>query len=524
MNDETIEAKQLFLTEEIIKKGYDAQEFSVYLTEQKGEEKIDLEFWTMEDLKNTVKSFKELKLKKEDEKPSSKRFIKRRQSSAGLSNNRKKIKNRDNNSLGKATTLDGVQKNNRKKLYYNYISLNNEDNLDNSKSDEDDKNNNKITCIKLNENEITNRNDLYIKILLPEKSKKKILSSKSEVEIETIPIGFKSIRKINDFEYIHNKISLINPEIFNPVLYIHKSENTDAISSDSIIYLQLYMNSLINSSYFRTLPIVYDFLTKNQNEWEKIKNENYNTIKETNKRNEIPNLQGYFNLEFEVGDDEKCLNINEELNLKKEAFSKLNKNIDELLKLYDRICITLKNISESFGGIKNKYINFPNNLNLFAHLEVISQVWSEGISSQKQYLKNKFKYFFRYLNKENTSFLKYYENFKTSYNEFKSKFDKMSKTLYPSKKDKKILKKLQRDFSFKLVNVSEEYKILNESQGKRIEAELMKVCNEKNIIFMHIDNIIGLLNFFNIHKKEKKEEEKEKNKKEQYNNIEENKK
>ena len=36
MNDETIEAKQLFLTEEIIKKGYDAQEFSIYLTEQKG--------------------------------------------------------------------------------------------------------------------------------------------------------------------------------------------------------------------------------------------------------------------------------------------------------------------------------------------------------------------------------------------------------------------------------------------------------------------------------------------------------
>ena len=64
MSEETIEAKQLFLTEEIIKKGYDAQEFSVFLTEQKGEEKIDLEYWSMEDLKNAVESFKMSLLKK----------------------------------------------------------------------------------------------------------------------------------------------------------------------------------------------------------------------------------------------------------------------------------------------------------------------------------------------------------------------------------------------------------------------------------------------------------------------------
>ena len=476
----------------------------------------------MEDLKKTVISFKESKLKKEYEKSSNKHFEKRRQSSADLSKNRKNKKDMDNKLLGKVATLDNNDKKYRKKLYYNFMTLNNKDNLDNSKSDEDDENNNKIKCIKLFENEITNRNDLYIKLHLPEKTKKNILSSMSEIEIETIPIGFKSIRKINDFEYIHNKIPLINSEIFNPVLYIHKSENTEAISSDSIIYLQLYMNSLINSSYFRTLPIVYDFLTKNEDEWEKIKNENYNKIKEANKRNEIPNLEGYFNLEFEVGDDEKCLKINEELNLKIDTFNKLNKNINDLLKMYDRICITLKNISESFGGLKNKYINFPNTLNLFAHLEVIATVWNEGLSHQKQYLKNQFRYFFKYLNKENISFLKYYENFQTSYNEFKSKFDKMSKTLYPSKNDKKMLKNLQKDFSFKLVNVSEEYKCLNESQGKRIEVELKKVSAERNILFMHIDNIIGLLNFFNINKKEKVKE-KESINKEQFNNIKENK-
>ena len=48
MSDESVHEKQTYLINEIIKKGYDAQEFSEFLSEIKGEEKIDLEFWKME--------------------------------------------------------------------------------------------------------------------------------------------------------------------------------------------------------------------------------------------------------------------------------------------------------------------------------------------------------------------------------------------------------------------------------------------------------------------------------------------
>ena len=40
--------------------------------------------------------------------------------------------------------------------------------------------------------------------------------------------------------------------------------------------------------------------------------------------------------------------------------------------------------------------------------------------------------------------MKYYDNFKISYDVFKEKFDKMKTTLYPSEKDKLVLQKLQR--------------------------------------------------------------------------------
>ena len=525
---ETIESKQLYLREEILDKGFDPKEFSDYLENEKGEEKIDLEYWSMEDLKKAVESFKDSKLNKIVEKPPEK-SLKRRHSSAEhakKTKNKKKEKEKEKekeNFVKTESFKNSKILEQKKKIWDDLIDMNTT--LD--EINEDEKNEGKIKCIKLEENEITNRDDLYIEIKLSEKTNKinnnndnsNNLTCLSEIEIETIPIGFKTIRKINDLEYLNKKLPLINSEIYNPVLYIHKIENSENIANDSVMYLTLYLNALIQSSYFRTLPIIYDFLTKKEEEWEKIKIEKYDKIKEKNKRNKIPNLKGYFNLQMEAGDDEKCLKINDELKSKKEPFIKLIKNIDEILRLYDKCGSTLKNISEAFGELKNRYMSSPNTTNLFAHLEIIVKVWSNTYNTQKQYIKDEFRYFFRYMHKENNSFMKYYDNFKISYDVFKEKFDKMKTTLYPSEKDKLVLQKLQREFSFKLVNVYGEYKKLNENQAKKIENKLNKISNNRNIIFKDIEIIQGLLNFF---RGKKKKEETDKNEKDIPNNNKEN--
>lgn len=507
MNDETIEAKQQFLTEEIIKKGFDAQEFSIFLADQKGEEKIDLEYWTREDLVKAIESFKESKLNKNIDKPNEK-LNKRRHSSADHTKKRKRNNSKED-LFGKTISFKKNENNKISKgkhLFEDFFEINNDSVEDFEKDEEEDL---KIKCLKLEENEITNREDLWIEINLHEEAKKNIISNISEIQIETHPIGFKSIRKISDFEYLHKKLALINSKVFNPFLYIHKNKNTGAISHESIIYLNLYANTLIKNSYFRTIPIVYDFLSKEKKEWEKVKIEVYDKIKEANKIDKIPNLNGYFNLEMKAGDDEKSLKINEELSLKIEAFNKLNKNIKELLKTNDKMNLIFINISENFGELKNRYINSPNATNLFAYLELISKVWGEHYIAQQKFLKNEFGYFFKYMNKENNSFMNYYNDFKKCYDDFKLKFDDMSKLLYPSEKDKKILKNLQREFSFRSINVYEEYQKLNEIQGKNIENKLNKISKNRKVLFEGIENIQGLLNFFNVKNKEKNSKENE---------------
>ena len=125
-----------------------------------------------------------------------------------------------------------------------------------------------------------------------------MFTSSTEFIVETKKVGWKTIRKISDFEFLNQKLNLINPEIFNPFFYINKSNSIDAIMTNAINYLQIYINSLVQNSYLRTLPIVYDFITLSPEEWEKIKVTKYDIIKERNQRSQIPNLEGYFKIKI----------------------------------------------------------------------------------------------------------------------------------------------------------------------------------------------------------------------------------
>lgn len=494
MENLTIKEKQAYLANEIIKKGYDAQEFSIFLSEQKGEEKIDLEFWSMEDLQKAVESFKQqilLKKKEKEEKT-------KRHSSAEHTKNKNNSKEDYNHA--KSGNLNKVKKI-RATIVKSKTSLKIKNMLesddDNDKDNSEEETPGKVKCVKLNKNEITDKDDLYTEIIFAEKNNKTI-SNSTEFIIETKPIGFKTKRKIYDFEYLSKKLSLINPEIYNPFLYINKSNSKEPGPNGTLLYLKLYLNALLQSSYFRSLSIVYDFLVLNMEEWEKTKVEKYDKIIEKNNKEKIPNLEGYFNLEMEAGDDEKCLNIKDEIIQKHEAFNKFNMLMDEFLKILDKISLNLKNISQSFGELKNRYFSNPNMINLLAHLEIIADVWADGYISRKKFFDEEFNYLFKYMDLENNSYIKYYNDFKLCYDEFKKKFDEMSKVIYPSKRDKKILKHLQKEFSFKTVNVYGEYQRLNDNQAKRIENKLYMISNNRNLVFKDIENIEGLLNFFKV--------------------------
>ena len=56
----SLEEKQLYLKQEIIDQSYDGNEFSNFISGIRGEENVDLESWSFEDLKSVVAKFKSL--------------------------------------------------------------------------------------------------------------------------------------------------------------------------------------------------------------------------------------------------------------------------------------------------------------------------------------------------------------------------------------------------------------------------------------------------------------------------------
>jgi len=57
MEDNTEEEKQNYLRENILEKGYDAEDFVSYLTIKKGDDGVNLNNWSLEELKSLVQEY-----------------------------------------------------------------------------------------------------------------------------------------------------------------------------------------------------------------------------------------------------------------------------------------------------------------------------------------------------------------------------------------------------------------------------------------------------------------------------------
>ena len=535
--EESIEEKQLYLRNEIIMKGYDAQDFSIFLANLKGEEKVDLEYWSLEEIKNAVETYKKSKsMQKSEEKQIAKeedktnqnidknnkkvhflKILKRRQSS--VEPKRKILKLEDNiDEKNKNLNIKKNQKEKKLKKISNKVLEDDENNnivldfdiiLSGKKKNKnkdifflEEKEENKILCGKLAKNELTERNDLNIVVSSPTKVKKKMFINSIQYYIETNPIGFKTTRELKDFEYLYEKLPLLNSKVYNPLLisnYLKKD------STKQILALNLYINTIIERAYFRSLPIIYDFLKLSVEDWEKAQIEKYDKIKEACTLNQIKNLKGYFNIEIKAEDKEFFLKIKEDLNHKSEAFNKFNNAIEGVFDIMEKMSSAIKNLKNSLAELKNKYNdNNKKCSNYFANLEIIVQEWGEGYIKQKNYLNDELKYFFKYMDKENNAFLKFYENFKSNFDTYKTKYEKLRKNNLQSEKDKETLKNLQKEIKFNIINAKEEYEKLNKRQAFRLENLVFKCSIEKEELFNDMKNFFALLNVFN----ERREQEK----------------
>jgi hypothetical protein len=471
----SLEEKQQYLNSEIIQQNYDGNEFSAFISSIRGEQQVDLDTWSFEDLQAVVAQFK----------------AQYQQNQANQENQNEQNVNNEEQNQNQTQEESQNQENSPEN--------GEEQKIEKKPSSENDFPENLLDPLTLviktqhlQLNEISDNNDLYITISNPQRVKPGLLSiAYFQYDMETQPVGYKVVRKVSDYTFLYETLPLINCAVFNPILP-HFEFGLKDDSPKKMLYIQNYMNSLIENKFFRTLPIVLEFLTLDQPKWNSKRTE-YQKLK-TLPLSKMPTLEGELDVNINKEEDAKALKIKEEINKKTEALDAVNSTMDEILALYDKLNLLYKNLAKSFMDLEKAHENNQILNGFFNRLKSLSEIWSKDYTKQKELLKDDFKYFFKFINKENVSYLRKFEEFRVTREDYRIKYEKLKKLPVRQPKDLEVIKTLRVEYGMQLLMVNKEYHNLLERQAYRCLKQFMKYNENQQIILQDYENCRNLFN------------------------------
>ena len=488
---ESIETKQQYLRSEIIDQGYNPGEFSDFMGSIRGEDGLDLETWSFADLKAVVSQFKSQYSNQQPEPEMPNQYEPQEQKQdQEKEQEQDKEQNNNYNQEGQEEDIEGAVKDTTIPEKKENQNLDTELTFPKEPFEEFEQ---IIKAEKLEANEITDQNNLFVTISNPVKVKAGIFSSSYyQYLVKTSPVGYKVVRKLSDFTFLYETLPLFNTAVFNPILP-HFEFGLKDDSTKKMLYIQNYMNSLVENKFFRTLPIVFNFLTLPQEKWNKIRLENYSKIKPY-PLSKMPTLEGEFHININKLEDNNGVRIKDEINKKTEAFNELNAAMDELLTTIEKLSLCYKTLAKSLFDLTKTHKDNEILFGVFNRLLSLTKVWARDYIKERDFLKDEFKYYFKFINKENVSFLKKYEEFKSCREEYKSKYEKVKKLPIKQPKDIELVRKMRRDYGLHLLMINSEYKKLLERQANRCLTQFMKYNENKNIILQNFNNCVKLFN------------------------------
>lgn len=458
---ETLQEKQEYLRQEIMEQGYDGNAFFVFISSIRGEEEVDLDSWSFEDLKSVVAQFK-----------------------SQYNQNQNEVNQESAEEQGQNNSNEPPQQNQE---------MEEKKEVEKKPTSENDFPNDLLDPLykvmkteKMVPNEISDKRNLFITISNPQKVKQGLLSmAYYQYDMQTEPMGYKVVRKVNDFTFLYETLPLFNCAVFNPILP-HFEFGLKDDSPKKMLYIQNYMNSLVENIFFRTLPIIYEFLTLPQVKWNSKRME-YAKMK-TLPISKMPTLEGELIVNINKEEDAKALKIKEEINKKTEALDSINSTVDEILNCFDKLNILYKNLGKALLDLEKVYQSNETMNGFFNRLKTLSVIWSDDYPKIKEVFKDDFKYFFKYMNKENVSYLKKFEEFRVTREDYKKNYEKIKRLQIRQPKDLETIKTLRVEYGLQLLMVNDEYKKLIERQAYRCMVQFMKYNENQNIILKDYEN------------------------------------
>ena len=212
----------------------------------------------------------------------------------------------------------------------------------------------KLKCQNVEETEISQYEDLPIKIGFPEKVEKGFLK-KTVTYFTTIavPLGKVVKRCFEDFEWLRLKLSKMFDSNFlpslpklNPLLGIENEEETTR-------GLEKFMHYLSLDPIIKNSQILYDFLSIEDYDKFKKKQKEYEIITPCNDIQEFKSLTGEIDISFNPEKEEKLRLIKDFCNNNSKLLDKLNSNLSILYSEMNSVIKRTNEIANIWGNLYN---------------------------------------------------------------------------------------------------------------------------------------------------------------------------
>ena len=428
---EDLEQKQLYLRENILNKGYDAEDFMSFLKSKKGEIGLDLNNWSKWELEKAVTQFIALK------KMNSKINLPER---PNLNPEKK-----NTNTINKSE----INEDNNNNIVENIInSKNNDDNLNklNEKYKEYIKAQVKLstepeyipTKYSL-KTELTEAVGIEIKLSSPEKIEGGIFE-KSYVSylLETNPFGFRVRKRYSDFEWLRNILSNFYPQCVIPPLCKKKFGDrfSEKLVNKRQRLLQKFMEGITVHPLIRNSKIFFDFISCDNEEEAEKKKKNYDKMKIPENIKEMRTLEGQAKVSISKEKETYLDNIKDNAEIYIEIMQQITKSYKILINLIQQSSEKMIEIAELWKKLYESsklYYDTNNTCESFNMMHKIMKGLSDVENKKSTLMNNYVKEYFIYVRNEFQSMkdlsLKVYKQ-KESYHSDYNNLNKLKEKLF----------------------------------------------------------------------------------------------
>ena len=373
MEDELGE-KQAFLRENILEKGYDAEDFMKLLQSKKGELGLDLVSWTMDELRDAVKEFTN-------------------ENSGAEGDEEKDIGNNipkgdDDNNYGSSDEIYDLDKFSK-------------DHPEGSGPKEE-----YGKCAISEFSQFSNKDDIVVKVSDPEKVNGGIFSkSFISYTIETQPFGLRTKKRYSDFLWLRNTLALMYSNCVIPPLckknYVDRF--SEALINKRMRSIEKFLNGLLIHPLIKNSQILFDFLSvENESDFNK-KKKKYGKITGPTHIGEIKTLEGDIKISISKEKEMYLKNIQDNCFINEDLLQKITKAYKGLMILMTQSCDKMKEISALWKSVFEKSLKYMDVRNTSQTYDILSKVmstWADAQTKQIEICNVHVREYFRYIKNE----------------------------------------------------------------------------------------------------------------------------